>query len=111
MIQSPTTMTPESPFRTDMEGVLTSTGTNSPRQLSNASKMDGIGPGRRRRASKTATESVLKRSASTPNVRSLSQGDIHNAMLNDKKRNKLGYHRTSVACGKSILPSNQNHDL
>lgn len=36
----------------------------------------------------------LKRSASTPNVR----GDA-GMSLAEKKRNKLGYHRTSIACG------------
>ncbi|KAK3169040.1 hypothetical protein OEA41_005488 [Lepraria neglecta] len=40
----------------------------------------------------------LKRSASTPNVRSLSNSDS-GMTLAEKRRNKLGYHRTSVACG------------
>ena len=40
----------------------------------------------------------LKRSASTPNVRGFPNDDA--AMtLAEKRRNKLGYHRTSVACG------------
>lgn len=44
----------------------------------------------------------LKRSASTPNVRGLANSD--SAMtLAEKRRNKLGYHRTSVACGKYSL--------
>ena len=43
----------------------------------------------------------LKRSASTPNVRGLSHGDS-GMTLAEKRRNKLGYHRTSVACGKYI---------
>lgn len=38
----------------------------------------------------------LKRSASTPNVREL---DDPGMTLAEKRRNKLGYHRTSVACG------------
>lgn len=50
---------------------------------------------RRRKASKNGVSS-LKRSASTPNVR----GDAGLSMA-DKRRNKLGYHRTSVACGES----------
>ena len=41
----------------------------------------------------------LKRSASTPNVRGLGIVDA-GMSLADKRRNKLGYHRTSVACGK-----------
>ena len=48
---------------------------------------------RRRKASKNGVSS-LKRSVSTPNVR----GDAGMSMA-DKRRNKLGYHRTSVACG------------
>ena len=44
----------------------------------------------------------LKRSASTPNVRSLSNSDS-GMTLAEKRRNKLGYHRTSVACGKYSL--------
>lgn len=40
----------------------------------------------------------LKRSASTPNVRGLPNGDA-GMTLAEKRRNKLGYHRTSVACG------------
>ena len=40
----------------------------------------------------------LKRSASTPNVRGFSNGD-GGMTLAEKRRNKLGYHRTSVACG------------
>lgn len=40
----------------------------------------------------------LKRSASTPNVRGFPSGDA-GMTLAEKRRNKLGYHRTSVACG------------
>ena len=40
----------------------------------------------------------LKRSASTPNVRGYPNGDA-GMTLAEKRRNKLGYHRTSVACG------------
>ena len=41
----------------------------------------------------------VKRSISSPNVRSLSASSDSAAMSADKRRNKLGYHRTSVACG------------
>jgi hypothetical protein len=30
----------------------------------------------------------------------MADGDTLNNMMSDKKRNKLGYHRTRVACGK-----------
>lgn len=46
----------------------------------------------------------LKRSMSTPNVRPGQTPPDHAAaaaaLQADKRRNKLGYHRTSVACGK-----------
>ena len=42
--------------------------------------------------------SSLKRSASTPNVRDFPNSDA-GMTLAEKRRNKLGYHRTSVACG------------
>ncbi|SPN96998.1 uncharacterized protein DNG_00517 [Cephalotrichum gorgonifer] len=44
----------------------------------------------------------IKRSWSTPNVRSQQNASDHLPMgmsSSDKRRNKLGYHRTSVACG------------
>ncbi|KAL8636415.1 MAG: hypothetical protein Q9228_006184 [Teloschistes exilis] len=54
---------------------------------------------RRRRMSKGSMSSSLKRSASTPNVRGLIASENGLSMA-DKRRNKLGYHRTSVACGR-----------
>lgn len=53
---------------------------------------------RRRKSSKGAMMSALRRSASTPNVRGLVAQETMS--LADKRRNKLGYHRTSVACGR-----------
>ncbi|CAG8956092.1 hypothetical protein HYFRA_00011876 [Hymenoscyphus fraxineus] len=42
----------------------------------------------------------IKRSMSTPNVRGQATADAAALALSaDKRRNKLGYHRTSVACG------------
>lgn len=43
----------------------------------------------------------IKRSLSTPNVRSQqnSSDSVSMGMSSEKRRNKLGYHRTSVACG------------
>ena len=54
---------------------------------------------RRRRKSSVS----LKRSASTPNVRGHHNSDA-GMTLAEKRRNKLGYHRISVACG-AYLPS------
>lgn len=43
----------------------------------------------------------VKRSMSTPNVRGQATADAAALALSaEKRRNKLGYHRTSVACGK-----------
>ena len=45
----------------------------------------------------------IKRSLSTPIVkRSTTAAETAAMSANDKRRSKLGYHRTSVACGKSI---------
>ena len=50
--------------------------------------------------------SKLKRSISTPNVRSSASAEAAALALSaEKKRNKLGYHRTSVACGEYQLDS------
>jgi hypothetical protein len=43
----------------------------------------------------------IKRSMSTPNVRGQATAEAAALALSaDKRRNKLGYHRTSVACGE-----------
>ena len=44
-------------------------------------------------------ESAPKRSLSTPNARGPQNGES-NMTLAEKRRNKLGYHRTSIACSK-----------
>ncbi|PMB69003.1 hypothetical protein BM221_005589 [Beauveria bassiana] len=41
---------------------------------------------------------ILKRSFSTPTVRDMAQDSPTTA--GEKKRNKLGYHRTSIACSE-----------
>lgn len=58
---------------------------------------------------------TLKRSMSKPNAR-LRQANLSDpnqaALAGEKKRNKLGYHRTSVACGKwptSAVPKTSGH--
>jgi hypothetical protein len=44
----------------------------------------------------------IRRSMSTPNVRGQSTADAAALALSaERRRNKLGYHRTSVACGKN----------
>lgn len=52
----------------------------------------------------------LKRSASTPNVRGFPNGDA-GMTLAEKRRNKLGYHRTSVACGMSLFMDREELSL
>jgi hypothetical protein len=59
---------------------------------------------KKRKASKAKLSADLKRSQSTPHIRGLAMSE--NASISptlDKKRNKLGYHRTSVACGMILL--------
>lgn len=51
----------------------------------------------------------IKRAMSTPNVRGHATTDATSSALSaDKRRNKLGYHRTSVACGKLAETHNTN---
>lgn len=55
---------------------------------------------RRRTSIRGGMPGIMKRAVSSPNVRDLANLDT-SAMSNaEKKRNKLGYHRTAVACGK-----------
>lgn len=59
---------------------------------------------KKRRSSKSKVPSELRRSSSTPHMRNLAlgaSGDL--SPTSNKARNKLGYHRTSVACGKSSM--------
>ncbi|KAJ4297498.1 hypothetical protein N0V90_005390 [Kalmusia sp. IMI 367209] len=54
---------------------------------------------KKRRASKDKT-AIIRRSSSTPHMRNLALGTTSElSPTGDKRRNKLGYHRTSVACG------------
>lgn len=58
--------------------------------------------------SKTASgankSAKIRKSMSTPNVRGQASADAAALALSaEKRRNKLGYHRTSVACGKISL--------
>jgi hypothetical protein len=55
---------------------------------------------KKRRSSKAKVGPELRRSSSTPHMRNLAlanSGEL--SPTGDKRRNKLGYHRTSVACG------------
>jgi hypothetical protein len=59
-------------------------------------------PGLKKEPSSASSKSAkIKRSMSTPNVRGQVTAEAAALALSaDKRRNKLGYHRTSVACGK-----------
>jgi hypothetical protein len=62
----------------------------------------GPEPGlKKRRAMKGKVPAEIRRSASTPHIRALAHSDPSALSPTDKRRNKLGYHRTSVACGTS----------
>ncbi|KAF1962845.1 hypothetical protein CC80DRAFT_98844 [Byssothecium circinans] len=54
---------------------------------------------KKRRQSKDKTSTAIRRSSSTPHMRNLPLGMTGDLSPTDKRRNKLGYHRTSVACG------------
>lgn len=55
---------------------------------------------KKRRSSKSKVPSELRRSTSTPHMRNLALGNSGDlSPTSNKPRNKLGYHRTSVACG------------
>jgi hypothetical protein len=61
---------------------------------------------------KTATgpnkSAKIRKSMSTPNVRGQATADAAALALSaEKRRNKLGYHRTSVACGKNSPHGNR----
>ncbi|EON66391.1 hypothetical protein W97_05488 [Coniosporium apollinis CBS 100218] len=58
-----------------------------------------VHPNKKRRSSKSKVPAEIRRSASTPHMRSLGLSDGVPLSPTDKRRNKLGYHRTSVACG------------
>ncbi|KAJ8112492.1 hypothetical protein OPT61_g5152 [Boeremia exigua] len=56
--------------------------------------------GKKRRSSKSKIPGELQRSTSTPHMRNLALGASGElSPTSNKARNKLGYHRTSVACG------------
>jgi len=56
---------------------------------------------KKRKGLKEKIPSEIKRSASSPHIRGLAVADTSALSPTDKRRNKLGYHRTSVACGMS----------
>jgi hypothetical protein len=60
-----------------------------------------ISPTLKNRGNSASLKSAkIKRSMSTPNVRGQATADAALALSAEKRRNKLGYHRTSVACGE-----------
>ena len=67
------------------------------------SQTAGSSPARQRKAFRGSTGNAVRRSSSTPNVRGFSTGDIGISSA-DKRRNKLGYHRISLACGTASPP-------
>jgi hypothetical protein len=59
---------------------------------------------KKRRPSKSKVPGELRRTSSTPHMRNLALGNSGElSPTSNKARNKLGYHRTSVACGKLDL--------
>lgn len=90
-VHEPEVQQPLEPFSTSFDHeILTSIPPPTMMPLTTAAVLS-----HRRRRKHSAS---FKRSASTPNVRGLPIGD-EGMTLAEKRRNKLGYHRTSVACG------------
>jgi hypothetical protein len=59
---------------------------------------------KKRRSSKSKVPGELRRTSSTPHMRNLALGNSGElSPTSNKARNKLGYHRTSVACGELDL--------
>lgn len=64
--------------------------------------------GKKRKPSRPKFPTELRRPASTPQIRGVAQPEQSPLASpnSEKRRNKLGYHRTSVACGPSAsVPS------
>lgn len=64
-------------------------------------------PEKRRKMSKPRVSPILKRAVSTPQMAGLDEqdpGGLSPSAL-DKRRNKLGYQRISIACGESRILS------
>lgn len=71
-------------------------------QIGSSREIRSPSPGKSRGNTPGSKAAKIKRSMSTPNVRGQASADAAAMALSaDKRRNKLGYHRTSVACGKS----------
>lgn len=85
------TSTPSPADRFEYKNTLTGQDSFTPSQQQLAKK---------RRPSKSKVPSELRRSSSTPHMRNLALGNSGDlSPTSNKARNKLGYHRTSVACG------------
>jgi len=66
----------------------------------NMSKGPPGSPSASRRRPSTKAPDTMKRASSSPNVRAMVTADVLPTSLAEKRRNKLGYHRTTVACGQ-----------
>jgi hypothetical protein len=92
---------PETPTLQSSEGDTEYNTASSGQAVEPTSQRQG---GKKRRPSKDKSSSALRRSSSTPHMRNLALGTAGDlSPTGDKRRNKLGYHRTSVACGKPCV--------
>jgi hypothetical protein len=60
--------------------------------------LDADSLSKKRKFPKSKLTSEIRRSASTPQIRGFAQSESALSAA-DKRRNKLGYQRTSIACG------------
>jgi hypothetical protein len=74
-------------------------------QPASPSLVKAVSPALKNKIVSVANKSAkIRKSMSTPNVRGQATADAAALALSaEKRRNKLGYHRTSVACGKNLL--------
>ena len=81
-------------------------------QPSSPAQMKPDSPSLKNRGNAAASKSAkIKRSMSTPNVRGQASADAAALALSaEKRRNKLGYHRTSVACGMLLRKYNRGKE-
>lgn len=105
--QIPSMAYPYHPMNPGLDQNMMSSYNHHTESLRSHSPLHGQGPSPSNRdleassLSKSSKDSRAKRSMSTPNIRTSTNTDAAAvALINDKRRNKLGYHRTSVACGK-----------
>jgi len=92
------------PTRAGQEKLLPSPAfVETPRTFSMEPPAEPLSSNKKKKFGKRKPTSDIRRSASTPQLANMARTEsIPVSPTSDKRRNKLGYHRTSVACGKTF---------